>query len=60
MSKTYSERQAELVQEAIDWQIYASENTMYMSELAEWGDYFHKLGKRYGLLTEFRENGIPC
>lgn len=30
------------------------------SELAEIGEQFYKLGKRYGLLMEFRENGIPC
>lgn len=25
---------------------------------AAWGEYFAKLGKRYGLTEEFRENGI--
>ena len=28
------------------------------SEYAEYTDQFYKLGKRYGLLKEFRENGI--
>ena len=27
-------------------------------ELAYWGEYFERLGKRYGLVREFRENGI--
>ena len=27
-------------------------------ELAEAGEYFEKLGRRYGLLQEFRENAI--
>lgn len=27
-------------------------------ELYEFGAYFERLGKRYGLLKEFRENGI--
>lgn len=27
-------------------------------ELHEWTNYFYRLGKRYGLLQEFRENGI--
>ena len=31
----------------IDWGVYA-----------HWCDYFYKLGKRYGLLTEFKENGL--
>ena len=33
---------------------------MSYSELAEVGERFYTLGKRYGLLKEFRENGIPC
>ena len=45
---------------AIDWQAKASETAMSYEELAEAGDYFYRLGKRYGLLGEFRENGIPC
>ena len=28
------------------------------SELQEWTDYFYRQGKKYGLLQEFRENGI--
>jgi hypothetical protein len=31
---------------------------MSWGELAYWQEYFEKLGKRYGLLTEFRENCI--
>lgn len=26
--------------------------------LSEWTDHFRKLGKRYGLIQEFTENGI--
>lgn len=26
--------------------------------VSEWTDHFRKLGKRYGLLREFKENGI--
>lgn len=32
--------------------------TWYWSELAEAYEDFSKLGKRYGLIREFRENGI--
>lgn len=43
---------------AIDWQNYF-ENTDYSwLELLEWQNFFEELGKRYGLLTEFRENAI--
>lgn len=27
-------------------------------QLAEWADVFERLGKRYGLIREFKENGI--
>lgn len=47
-------------QEAIDWQDqFADEDASYM-DLMEAQDHFHSIGKRYGLLEEFRENGIPC
>lgn len=45
-------------EKAIEWQIACGERDFYMSEYAEMTSYFEKLGKRYGLLKEFRENGI--
>lgn len=45
-------------QKAIDWQYEFSETSMSWGELAYWQGYFEKIGKRYGLLTEFRENAI--
>ena len=57
---TYAERKANARQIAIDWQYEASEQNLSYGELAESGNYFYRLGKRYGLLKEFRENGIPC
>lgn len=44
--------------EAIEWQLDFCSHNYYMSELIEFVNYFEKLGKRYGLLREFRENGI--
>lgn len=55
---SYQERKEKLRNEAIQWQNDFSEGDHYMSEYAEWGSYFEKMGKRYGLLREFRENGI--
>ena len=55
---TYQERKAKARQKAIDGQLASSENNYDMQDLANWGNYFEKLGKRYGLLKEFRENGI--
>ena len=55
---TYEERKERARQKAIEWQYDFTQNDHYMSEYAEWGAYFEKLGKRYGLIREFRENGI--
>ena len=43
---------------AVEWQNTFSEHSYSCGELAYWGDYFNRLGKRYGLTREFRENGI--
>ena len=56
--KTYQEKKAEARQLAINWQNDFQNHQYYWSELAYYTDYFTRLGKRYGLLEEFRENGI--
>ena len=58
--KTYAQKKEEIRQKAIDFQREFTENDTGFSwwELSEKGDYFTKQGKRYGLLKEFRENGI--
>ena len=43
---------------AIDWQNKISQKKMYWSDLAIETEKFTKLGRRYGLIREFRENGI--
>ena len=45
-------------QEAIDWQSDFCNHNYSWSELAEWSDYFAKKASRYGLVKEFKENGI--
>ena len=54
----YQKRKEKVRNEAIDWQNDFCNQTYSWGELAEWGNYFENLGKRYGLLEEFRENGI--
>ena len=54
----YCDRKARARNKAIEWQIDFENHNYSWEELAEWGSHFEKLGKRYGLLTEFRENGI--
>ena len=56
--KTYAERKEAARDEAIEWQYQASEENYSYGEYAFFADYFEKLGRRYGLLKEFRENGI--
>ena len=47
-------------QATIEWQLTSGDNPMSWNEFAWACQRFYKLGKRYGLLKEFRENGIPC
>jgi len=54
----YYKMKVQARQEAIDWQLSLGERNYYMSELIEIIEHFIKLGKRYGLLREFKENGI--
>lgn len=61
MKRTYYNRlKAAARTEAIERQFTYGDESMSYSELAEAGERFYTLGKRYGLLKEFRENGIPC
>lgn len=55
---TYARNKAVARQEAIDWQKDVANHDYNYGELAEFGEHFEKLGRRYGLLKEFRENGI--
>lgn len=47
-------------QKAKDWQIEERDFQYSHEGMSIVGNYFHKIGKRYGLLREFRENCIPC
>ena len=55
---TYEEIQDEL-NVLVEHYEESFESCLYSwGEVAEWQSKFEKLGKRYGLLREFRENGI--
>lgn len=43
---------------AKEWQYESSEMNYSYGELIGWQDFFRTYGKRFGLLREFRENGI--
>jgi len=55
--KTYAEKKEEVRQKAKDLQYY-DEGGLSYGELSFIYDYFETYGKRYGLLREFKENGI--
>jgi hypothetical protein len=45
-------------QYAIDWQHKTTNKSLSYGELAEYAGQFRTLGKKFGLLREFKENGI--
>lgn len=54
----YQKDREEVRQFAIDWQVDFSNHNYSYSELAVFQDMFSRLGRKYGLLREFQENGI--
>ena len=56
----YAERQNSVRETAIEYQAanYDVNYDLSMGELWHIGNWFEKMGKRYGLLKEFRENAI--
>lgn len=54
----YQKRKEAARQEAIDWQADFGNHNYSYGELAFYSDYFEKKAKRYGLLREFRTEGI--
>lgn len=54
----YTQLKLRAREEAIAWQSEFSEHSYSYSELEAFADHFETQGKRYGLLTEFRENGV--
>ena len=56
--KTYQQRKEEAREKAIEWQYDFCNHNYSWGELAYWNNYFEKLGKRYGLLREFKKNDI--
>ena len=58
MKKNYFEKKAAAREAAIEWQTETAQKNYSYGELAFFENYFYKLGKRYGLLKEFKENCI--
>ena len=55
---SYQRNKARAIELAQNWQYDFANHDYSYGELAEYQEFFTSLGRRYGLLTEFRENGI--
>ena len=64
--KTYVELKAAARNEAMAWLLNFPNNTYSWEDIVYYTYYFYRKGRRYGLIREFRENGIiydfpfPC
>lgn len=58
MRKSYAELKEQARNKAIEWQYGVSEHNYSQGEFAYFGDYFLRQAKRYGLIKEFKQNGI--
>ena len=54
----YLENKEKARQKAIEWQNNFENNNYSYYDLMIWQNYFEELGRKYGLLEEFKENGI--
>ena len=55
---TYAENKDRARELAIEWQLDFDNHNYSWGELAYFQEYFERLGRRYGLIGEFKENGI--
>ena len=56
--RTYAEKKSAAMERAIDYQRAAANLNLSYGEIAEKQTFFEKLARRFGLVREFRENGI--
>ena len=57
MSK-YMQKKEAARNEAINWMITTANDSMSWAELLNYQDHFLNIGRRYGLIREFHDNGI--
>ena len=55
--KTYAEKKADARQKAVDFSLFDCSGLSW-GEFAEIGAYFENLAHRFGLVREFKENGV--
>lgn len=55
--KSYADRRESVLNTAVEWS-NCEAWPLSWGEVQTVADWFYRMGKRYGLLTEFRENGL--
>ena len=55
---TYQKAKERARNKAKEWQMDFCNHNYSWGEIIYYGEYFEKLAKRYGLVKEFKENGI--
>jgi len=58
MKKAIIKTKDEAKQTAIDWQSWQSNKSLSYGEMNIQSEFFRKLGKKFHLIREFKENGI--
>lgn len=58
MMNTYQKAKNKARNKAVKWQLNFDNQNYSWGELACYTAYFERLAKRYGLVKEFKENGI--
>ena len=56
--KTYEDEKQIARSIAIDWLLESNHLDYSLLELSEWQGFFEYLGRKYGLMTEFKKNAI--
>lgn len=54
----YQRKKAALRQEAIDWQADFAEHNYSWWDIADYCEDFERRARKFGLIREFKENGI--
>jgi hypothetical protein len=54
----YQKAKARTRDRAVEWQSGFCDQNYSYGELVYWQGYFERIAKRYGLVSEFKENGI--
>ena len=54
----YQKNKEKTRQEAIEWQLNFEKHNYSWGDLAIWENHFYNKARRYGLVKEFKENGI--